>query len=261
MAPCSRVVDAPLLLGGIVAIVPAFAVLFLAYHGYEGAFKDNVLFLFFMAGLFSGVVLLLLEAFLLLPGVRSIAFALAMGALGVPALEQMLKAAALNRRKYQGDRAAVYYGGAFGVGFATMAALLRSQSDLPLALFAARGELLPGALSLAALSVALAALHFAAGVMVGVGVAERQLPRRLAASIVAFAPFQVLVVLYLRGCSVPGNPFSLVLADCQHALLALALAYALAVGVWAARALLPRGLDPNARRERRRLLKRKQAAP
>jgi len=255
------VVNVPLVLGGVIAIVPAFAVLYVAYQGYEGRFKDNILFVHFMFGIFGGMVLLLLEALILLPGARDFWFALGMSALGVPALEQLFKTMVLNRRSNQEQLPTIYYGGALGVGFATMAVLLKSQGDLPLWLFEQRGEMVAGTLALVLLAIGLTLLHFATGVMVGVGVAEKKLVARVVPSILVWAPFNALLVLYLRGCSTPGNPSSFVLGDCQQAYLLLAVVYAVGIGAWATLKLLPLGLDPNARRERRRGLLRKRREP
>lgn len=257
-------VEVPLTLAFFGAVLPAFGVLFLAYHGYDRAFKDQTLFLFLMGGGAAGILLYLLEAVLLAPAARpgGFAFGLAMATLGFAVLDQLVVAMAVNRRQHQGARASVYYGGAFGMGSAAMIAFIHGLSDFPLwrmAAVPASGPLALGAAGLALIAVALTAARFATGALVGAGVAERALKRRVPAAVAAAVPFNALLFLYLRGCGAPGDPSSFVLAGCNHALLAADVLYALGLGAWAAVKLLPLGLDANQRRERRRLLRRQDA--
>ncbi|MCA1814624.1 MAG: hypothetical protein LC624_11880, partial [Halobacteriales archaeon] len=155
-------VDVPLTLGFFLGVLPAFAVMFLAYGSYERAFKDNILFVHLMGGGAAGLLMYLLEALLVAASVRpgGLLFGIAMAGAGFALLDTLMKAMALNRKSQQGTRAVIYYGGAFGMGYAGIFAFIHSMSDFPLWLADARGELLPAAVGVGVLAVALTALHF-----------------------------------------------------------------------------------------------------
>jgi hypothetical protein len=258
------VVDVPLTVAFFGAVLPAFGVLFLAYNGYDRAFRDQTLFLFLMGGGLAGVLLFVLEAFLAVPAARpdGFAFGLAMASVGFALLDALVVAMVANRRASQGQRATIYYAGAFGMGYAATLAMLHAMDDFSLYRMynvPAAGPFALGAGLLVLLAVALTALHFAAGALVGVGVAERTLRQRLPQAVLVAVPFNALLFLYLRGCGTPGDPSSFVLGGCNQAWLGLGALYALGLGAWAAQRLLPRGLDANQRRERRRLLRKQEA--
>lgn len=250
--PSPAVVDWPLLLAGAVAIVPALLILLASYAPYEGHFRDNILFLFFMGGIFGGMVLALFEVLLSLP--QSVPYRIGMIVLGFPLLEQGLKLVVLNRRKTQGDRAITFYGGAFGLGFATMAVLFKSQRDIPLLLYADLGRLLtdPGpALYLLVLGSAILLAHFATGIILGDGVRAKSLPRAFGVGVAALVPLQVFVGEFVAGAQ-RGRPTE------GLVYLPLVLAYAGGLAWWAHTRLLPKALPPDAQRKRRRALRLRQ---
>lgn len=242
-----------LVLGGALAIAPAFVILLWSYAPYDRYFRDNILFLYFMAGLFAGMVLALFEALLLLPVGAGLYLPL-MVLLGIPLLEQGLKLVALNRRSMQGERAAAFYGGSFGIGFAVMLALYKSQREVPLTAYTDLGVVLADpapALYLGVVATALLLLHFATGLVLGDAVRTRALKRGLGLAVLALVPLQFLVFEFSRG----------LLAGAESLVyLPLMLAYGTAVAWWATRTLLPRALPPEAQRARRRLLRKRQRA-
>lgn len=243
-------VDWPLVLAGVAGIVPAFLIMLWSYAPYDGHFKDNILFLHFMAGIFGGMVLVLFENLLRFFPQWGPYQLIALVVLGYPLLEQLLKLVVLNRRSVQGDRAAAFYGGAFGLGFGTMAVLFMSQRAIPLtgltsleAVFAAPANLL----YLVTVGLAFLLLHFATGAIVGDGVRTRKLRPRLLQAIAALIPLQFLAFQFTAALSFGRAGEALIY-------LPLMLAYAGAVAWWADATLLPQALPPNAQRARRRTL-------
>jgi hypothetical protein len=227
-------------------------ILLLSYAPYEGHFRDNILFLFFMGGIFAGMALALFEILLSLPA--SVPYRVCMVLLGFPILEQLVKLIVLNRKKTRGDRAIAFYGGAFGLGFATMAVLFKSQRDIRLLEYADLGRLLvdpSSALYLLAIGMGILLAHFATGIILGDGVRTRALPRAFALSVLALVPLQFLVAEFVAGVHAGRAAEGLVY-------LPLIVAYAAGLAWWAHTRLLPKALPPNAQRKRRRALRREQ---
>lgn len=103
------------LVNAVVAVVPAAALFFWAYGRYDGTFRDNVVFLYFIGGMVMGGLLgfLSLLAFVVLANQLIAVVLLAL-------LLPIAITVGINRRKWQGERHAVFNGGAFGLGVAVM---------------------------------------------------------------------------------------------------------------------------------------------
>jgi len=213
------------LVTALVAILPAGALFFFAYGRYDGLFRDNVVFLFFVGGL-------LLGAFLSLFAVYMSVFGLLYFVTLVPLLYAVALVAALNRRKWQGERHSVFNGGALGLGVASMTSFAFVYRGLSSDLTA----LALASWTLAATGAAAALL--AAGLALGQGVAERR-------------PFRATFAVAL-----PLAAFFVVLSEF---LLSRALLWAVAALVmggvgfgFAFARLMPRGVEPGRLRARRR---------
>lgn len=213
----------------ILAVIPAGVVFFLAYGRYDGTFKDNVVFLFFLGGLLLGFLVGLFTLFAL--SVPSTVLTPLLLALFYP----IAVIVGINRRKWQGERHAVFNGGAMGLGMAvmlsfTMLFALHKASD---AETYARGG---------ALAVGLTTLLFAVGLLAGNAVRLRK-PFRIAllgaATLIAPAVF---LVSYAN--------------DRAWLWLGLLVAYGLVYAVVAERRLLIEGVEGEARKMRRRLRRR-----
>lgn len=98
-----------------VAAVPAAATFFLAYGRYDGAFNDRLVFLYFIGGMAVGALLGFLTLLLFASGVLPLVQVLLLALLFPIAI-----VATINRRKWQGERHAVFNGGAAGLGAAVM---------------------------------------------------------------------------------------------------------------------------------------------
>src|ERR1051326_8520479 len=109
---------APILLGvakGVVTLVPAALALYYAYNRYDGKFRDNVIFLFFIGGLLVGMAVALFGLYLL--GAAPILYVI-----GMPFVDALAMAALLNRRKWQGQLHAIFNAGTLALGVAVTVA-------------------------------------------------------------------------------------------------------------------------------------------
>lgn len=97
-----------------VSALPAAGAFFVTYGRYDGAFRDNVVFLYFIGGLVLGGFLGFLT--LLLYSTTATLIQL----VGVALLYPIAIVALCNRRKWQGDRHAIFNSGAVGLGVAVM---------------------------------------------------------------------------------------------------------------------------------------------
>jgi hypothetical protein len=102
------------LVAAAIAVIPPGALFFFVYGRYDGAFRDNVVFLYFLGGLLVGAFLGLFTLFLY--GTN----ALLVQVVGLSLLYPITIVLAVNRRKWQGERHAVFNGGAVGIGAAVM---------------------------------------------------------------------------------------------------------------------------------------------
>lgn len=207
------------------AVIPVGVVFFLTYGRYDGTFRDNVVFLYFMGGLLLGSVL----------GVFTIvALGLAVGLLSVILLALLYPialVAGINRRKWQGQRHAVFNGGAMGLGAALMLSftlLFRVYGEVSLAVAA----------QAVVLSLGLATLLFGLGLLAGNAVRLRR-PFRVAllGTAIVLAPVVFLVSF---------------VADRAWLWAVLLAAYGVVVAVAAERQLLIEGVEPEMRKQMRR---------
>ncbi|HEX2021299.1 MAG TPA: hypothetical protein VHH36_01190 [Candidatus Thermoplasmatota archaeon] len=219
-------VDASLVYS-VLAVLPPGAAFFLAYGRWDGAFRDNVVFLHFMGGILMGFLLGFLTIFAL--GIRApipIAVFLSL-------LYPVSIVVAVNRRRWQGERHAVFNGGAFALGSALMLGftfLYVLYKEVPLSWETSTQAFL--------FCAGLSGLFFALGMLAGDGV-RRKKPFRAAftGTAAVLAP-----VLFLQEFA----------ASRAWLWVALLLAYGLVAGVAAERRLLLEGADPEEIKRRRR---------
>lgn len=209
-----------------IAVIPVGAVFFLAYGRYDGVFQDNVVFLYFMGGLGVGAVL----------GVFTL-FALTLGSFWTIVLLSLFYpisvVAGINRRRWQGDRHAVFNGGALGLGASLMLAftiLFRASRGVPLTVASVSQAVL--------LSAGLAGLFFGLGLLAGNAVRVRkQLRVALMGTAILVAP-----VVFLVGF----------VTDHAWLWVVLVAAYGAIFAVAAERKLLIEGVEPEKRKQMRR---------
>lgn len=230
MAPSSTMVQWESVANAVLAMLPAAAIFFVAYGRYDGTFRDNVVFIYFIGGLIMGGFLGLFSLVALGSGIGDLVRVLLIALIYPIAL-----VAGINRRKWQGDRHAIFNGGAFGLGCAVMLTFT--------VLYAIKAAITPfDILRNLLLSGGLAGIFFGMGLLAGDAVRlRRQLRVAFLGAAILFAP-AVFLVGYVR----------------DGALLwtALLLAYGAIFAVAAERRILIHGIAEDARRQRRRLARR-----
>lgn len=224
------------LANAVVAVLPAAAVFFWAYGRYDGMFRDNVVFLYFIGGLLMGGFL----GFMTLLAYSSLGALVAIVLIMV--LLPMGLTAGIDRRKWQGERHAIFNGGAFGLGVSVMFAF-------SLLFYAYRSFSWIGLGQGLLVATGLAGLFFGLGLLAGNGVRLRT-QFRLAFLGMAIVLAPVVFLGQIVSELVTGHAWLF------PALLAL---YGAIVGVAAERRLLIEGIAPDSRKERRRRQRAEQA--
>jgi len=165
-----------------IGIIPALILLFISLKGYDGYYKDKVIFLTFVAGLIIGVLTVIIEAYTASVGIFFIIL--------FPILEQLFKTIVLNIGRFHGKKETPIYGLSLGLGFGSIfipssIILLNIQGSydnitIAFALFGSLGIIL---------------IHAATGVCIGYGVFNYSLPKYLLYAIVLYIPVTGLVYL------------------------------------------------------------------
>ena len=224
------------LANAILAVLPPAAVFFLAYGRYDGAFRDNVVFIYFIGGLLMGGLLGFISLIALGSGIGALVLVLLL-ALFYP----IAVVAGINRRKWQGERHAVFNGGAFGLGIAVMLGFTFLYW-LSTNTAAHAGFRVDTGLRGLALGATLAGLFFGMGLLAGDAVRRRvQLRTALLGTAVLIAPSVFLVEYFTSQAWL---------------WLVLLLAYSAIFGILAERRLLIQGVEDEARKQRRRVRRR-----
>ena len=252
-----------------VAAVPAAAAFFLSYGRYDGAFNDRVVFLYFIGGMAVGALLGFISLLLFFGGFSGI-----LQVVFLALLFPIAVVAVINRRKWQGERHAIFNGGAAGLGAAVMLAFsflyYRMQPPWQAAQAAASEawevggrvgrepavSTVPYAFDLFLLAQALLLAVGFAGLMFGMGLLAGDGVRRRKQFMVAFMGTAILVapVIFL----------SEFVREYVWTWVALLAAYGTIFGVAAERKLLLEGVTEEERKARRRLRRkalREQAGP
>ncbi len=222
------------IVNAFVAVLPAGALFFLAYGRYDGSFRDQTVFLHFMGGLLLGGLL----------GFATLA-TYATGAILVhvllpPLLYPVAILSIQNRRKWQGDRHAVFNAGAMGLGVAAMVSFSF--------LYVVVTDLTPARVGQGVLlATSMAFLLFGLGLLVGDAV-RRKSPFR---SVFVGAAILLAPAVFLEEYFREQAWLWLVLLVASGAVFAYA----------ANQKLLPEGLEEDGRRERRRRRKGERSLP
>lgn len=217
----------PGILASTGAILPAIAVLFLSYGRYDGMFRDNIVFLNLIGGMALGF---LTGVFLLYSG-SPLLFVI-----GAAVLVPLFATVVVNRRKWQGQRHAIFNAGALGAGAAATVTLLLWRDRVPTV---AADPLLRLAAGGVAITLALTAATF----LVGAGVLDKRPFRGFALGALAALPAAFFLEEFLNS---------------NQALWGvLGVAYGGVVYAYTTRTVLPRGVsDEDRKRVRRFVLKR-----
>ena len=152
-----------------IGIIPALLVLYIALKGFEGQFKDKLIYLTFIVGIIIGVVSAAIE--ILTREIGLISYIILF-----PVLEQFFKTIVLNIRRFQEKQATTIYGLSLGLGFGSVftptAIIMGNFQEINLSYLAA----IIG-------SFGIILFHAGTGVLIGYGVYTHRLAIYLTAAI------------------------------------------------------------------------------
>ncbi|MCX6661643.1 MAG: protease PrsW [Euryarchaeota archaeon] len=144
-----------------IGIIPALIVLYIGLKGYEGHFKDRLIFLTFLVGIIIGFVSAVIELFTQYIG-------LLFYIMLFPILEQLFKTIVLNIGRFQEKQETTIYGLSLGLGFGSVftpaAIILGNFQEVNLSFIAA----IIG-------SFGIILFHAGTGVLIGYGVYSHKL--------------------------------------------------------------------------------------
>jgi hypothetical protein len=156
-------------------IIPALVLLFISLKGYDGYYKDKVIFLTFIAGLIIGVITVILEAYTARVGIYFIIL--------FPVLEQLFKTIILNIGRFHGNKETPIYGLSLGLGFGS---IFIPSSIILLNVQGSYDNITLAYALLGAIGIIL--IHAATGVSIGYGVYSYSLTKYLLFAIILYVP-------------------------------------------------------------------------
>lgn len=204
-----------------IGIIPALIVLYIGLKGYEGRYKDKLIYLTFIVGIIIGIASAVIELF-----TRNIG--LLVYIILFPILEQLFKTIILNLGRFQEKQETTIYGFSLGLGFGSV--------FTPVAIFFGNFQ---DIISMAAAmigSFGITLFHAATGILIGYGVYVNKLAKYLSISILLH-----LVITTVIGVT---NLFSV-----GYLQITLVL-YGLVVFWYALKKIMPRILQETQRRRR-----------
>jgi hypothetical protein len=162
-------------------IIPALVLLFISLKGYDGYYKDKVIFLTFILGIFAGFISNLIEWFTITAGILFIIL--------FPILEQLFKTIILNISRFHGKKETVVYGLSLGLGFGSIFTpfsiiFTEIQTD---------NNYLVLLVAIGSLGIILA--HAATGIVIAYGVYSYKMRRYLLFSIILYIPVTATIFL------------------------------------------------------------------
>jgi len=149
-----------------IGIIPALIFLYIGLKGFEGRFKDKLIFLTFIVGIIIGTASVAIEFYTRTVGLIYIIL--------FPILEQLFKTIVLNLGRFQEKQETTIYGFSLGLGFGSVfvPASIMGLEALDLTFIAA---------IIGSLGILL--FHAATGVLIGYGVYSKKLTKYLTISI------------------------------------------------------------------------------
>lgn len=204
-----------------IGIIPALIVLYIGLKGYEGQYKDKLIYLTFIVGIIIGIASAVIELF-----TRNIG--LLVYIILFPILEQLFKTIILNLGRFQEKQETTIYGFSLGLGFGSV--------FTPVAIFFGNFQDIFSMTAAMTGSFGITLFHAATGILIGYGVYVNKLAKYLSISILLH-----LVITTVIGFT---NLFSV-----GYLQITLAL-YGLIVFWYALKKIMPRILQETQRRKR-----------
>ena len=162
-----------------IGIIPALILLYIGLKGYEGYFKDKLIFLTFIVGIIIGFISAVIELF-----TRDIG--LIMYIILFPVLEQLFKTIVLNLGRFQEKQDTTIYGFSLGLGFGSVftptAIIMGNFNEINIAFIAA---------IIGSLGIIL--FHAATGAIIGYGVYSHKLSTYLTLAILLQIPITTVI--------------------------------------------------------------------
>jgi hypothetical protein len=205
-----------------IGIIPALILLYIGLKGYEGHFKDKLIFLMFIVGIIIGFISAVIE--LLTQNIGLIIYIILF-----PILEQLFKTIVLNMGRFQEKQETTIYGLPLGLGFGSVftpaAIILGNFQEINLSFIAA----IIG-------SFGIILFHAGTGVLIGYGVYAHRLSTYLTAAILL-----QIVITTVIGVT---NLFQI------GYLQIILVVYGIIVFRYATKTIMPRILEESQRRKR-----------
>lgn len=165
-----------------IGIIPALILLFISLKGYEGYYKEKLIFLTFVVGLIIGVITVVVETYTAAVGIYFIIL--------FPVLEQLFKTIVLNLGRFHGKHETPIYGLSLGLGFGS----IFIPSSLVLLNIQGVFDNLSITLSIIG-SIGIILIHAATGVCIGYGVYQYSLLKYLLFAIILYVPVTALTFI------------------------------------------------------------------
>jgi hypothetical protein len=180
-----------------IGVIPALILLFISLKGYDRHYKEKLVFLTFISGIFAGFISILIEWYTVGVGIWFIIL--------YPILEQLFKTMILNISRFHGKKETVVYGLSLGLGFGS----IFTPFSIIITNIQGGNNLLIILIALSSIGIIL--IHAATGVSIGYGVYTYKISKYLIFSILVYLPvtftifltafynigyFQVVLILY-----------------------------------------------------------------
>ena len=163
-----------------IGIIPALIILYIGLKGYEGHFKDKLIFLTFIVGIIIGFISAVIELFT----TREIGLIIYI--ILFPVLEQLSKTIVLNLGRFQEKQETTIYGLSLGLGFGSVftpaAIIMGNFQEINFAFIAA----IIG-------SFGIILFHAATGAIIGYGVYSHKLSTYLTFAILLQIPITTVI--------------------------------------------------------------------
>ena len=211
-------------------VIPALILLYITIKGYEGFYRDKVMFLTFVAGIIMGFIAAFVQSFTLAVAIVYVIL--------LSFFNQLFKTTILNIGRFQKNRETPIYGLSLGLGF--------GSSFTPFMIIAissfgvSNNNVL---LTIGAGSIGIILFHGATGSYIGYGVYLRKLMKHLVIAILLELPLGLLVGLMVNYA----NPEFLRI---QIGLALTIILYGLIIYWYVTKKVLPKLLTQNEKRKR-----------
>jgi len=163
-------------------VIPALFLMFLSLKGYDGYYKDKVIFLTFIVGIIIGVISVIIETYTVAVGIYFIIL--------FPILEQLFKTIILNIGRFHGNKETPIYGLSLGLGFGSV--------FIPYLLISLSFQGSYNNLSIAfvvIVAIGIMLIHAATGVGIGFGVYDYSLFKYVIFAIILYVPVTALTIV------------------------------------------------------------------